>query len=206
MEVAISTLERPEGKTQRRYKPEETRQRILEAARGLFRDRGYSNTSTADLAMAASVAEGSIYYHFGSKQALLAELGRAFARGMVAAMLGSELPGTFIDPGKMVERCFQYCVTYGNPKEMLGLQDGSADGLAFKDAARSVVIRFVEDNMRASPMASDHFVSIPVAAALSYAAVHEAMDRALCCDSDAERHAVIGETARFVRAACGFCS
>jgi len=48
-----------------------TRERLLEAARELFTTTGYHDTTTPILAHRAGVAEGTIYRHFPSKQALL---------------------------------------------------------------------------------------------------------------------------------------
>ncbi len=48
-----------------------TRDRLLEAARELFTTDGYHATTTPLLAKRAGVAEGTIYRHFPSKQALL---------------------------------------------------------------------------------------------------------------------------------------
>lgn len=48
-----------------------TRDRLLEAARELFTTAGYHATTTPLLAGRAGVAEGTIYRHFPSKQALL---------------------------------------------------------------------------------------------------------------------------------------
>ena len=48
-----------------------TRNRLLEAARELFTTTGYHGTTTPMLASKAGVAEGTIYRHFPSKQALL---------------------------------------------------------------------------------------------------------------------------------------
>ncbi|WP_051237826.1 TetR/AcrR family transcriptional regulator [Lacticigenium naphthae] len=46
-------------------------QDILEASLLLFAEKGYSNTSTKDIAQAAQVAEGTIFKHFGTKENLL---------------------------------------------------------------------------------------------------------------------------------------
>ncbi len=196
---------------QRRYKPDETRQRILEAARTMFRAKGYANTSSADLAIAAGVAEGSIYYHYGSKRALLAELGREFAEGMVAAMRGDsegEEKLAQLDPGVMVERCFAYCDVYGDPHEMLGVSGkNDADKEQFESVSRDVVIKFVEEAFEATvKVYGNPGINVPVAAALSYAVVHDAMMRITHLEDKDASGAVIQETMRFVRAACGFPS
>ena len=55
------------------------KQRILDAAFSLLRDRGYHGTSVDDIAAAAGVAKGSVFYHFGSKKNLLIVLFRQTA-------------------------------------------------------------------------------------------------------------------------------
>ncbi|MEX2155622.1 MAG: TetR/AcrR family transcriptional regulator [Gemmatimonadales bacterium] len=57
-----------------------TRQRLIRAALELFTSRGYHDTTTAQIAKKAGVAEGTIYRHFASKQQLVNELYRAAQR------------------------------------------------------------------------------------------------------------------------------
>jgi AcrR family transcriptional regulator len=52
-------------------KSEETRTRILEAALGLFRKRGFGKATMRDIAREAGVALGAAYYYFDSKDALV---------------------------------------------------------------------------------------------------------------------------------------
>jgi TetR/AcrR family transcriptional regulator, transcriptional repressor for nem operon len=51
-----------------------TRERLIEAARFLFWDRGYAGTSMADLLEQAQANSGSFYHFFESKEALLREV------------------------------------------------------------------------------------------------------------------------------------
>ena len=51
-----------------------TRERILEAAAGCFEDRGYDETTTAEIARRAGIAVGSIYDYFQDKRAILLEI------------------------------------------------------------------------------------------------------------------------------------
>ncbi|KPV41739.1 hypothetical protein AN478_01345 [Thiohalorhabdus denitrificans] len=51
-----------------------TRQRILEAARHLFTERGYFNTSLQDIRRESGLSIGSIYHHFTGKEELAREL------------------------------------------------------------------------------------------------------------------------------------
>src|SRR3954447_2914846 len=49
---------------------EATRERVLSAARRLFGERGYEQTSIEALLEASGVARGALYHHFPSKTAL----------------------------------------------------------------------------------------------------------------------------------------
>lgn len=55
-------------------KSELTRQRILDAAAKVFRARGYSGTRLIDIANVAKMKTGSLYYHFDSRERLVAEI------------------------------------------------------------------------------------------------------------------------------------
>jgi AcrR family transcriptional regulator len=48
-----------------------TRDRIVEAADGLFYRRGYEHTSFSDIADAVQISRGNFYYHFKSKDEIL---------------------------------------------------------------------------------------------------------------------------------------
>jgi TetR/AcrR family transcriptional regulator, transcriptional repressor for nem operon len=48
----------------------EARARLLEAARGLVRHRGFSATSVDDVCATAGVTKGAFFHHFASKEAL----------------------------------------------------------------------------------------------------------------------------------------
>jgi AcrR family transcriptional regulator len=72
-----------------------TRQRLIRAALELFTTRGYHDTTTAEIAKKAGVAEGTIYRHFLSKQQLLNELYRAALRWATKIALDAE---TAADP------------------------------------------------------------------------------------------------------------
>lgn len=73
-------------------KSELTRQRILDAAAKIFRSEGYSGARLSDIAAAAGIKTGSLYYHFESREALVEQvlhLGIAVARQHVEEAVGA---------------------------------------------------------------------------------------------------------------------
>lgn len=58
----------------RRAQGEESRGRLLETATELIAERGYAATSVGEVCRRAGVAKPALYWHFGSKEGLLAEV------------------------------------------------------------------------------------------------------------------------------------
>ncbi len=65
---------RPYASERRKAQAAETRLHILEAARRLFTEHGYTGTTINAIALEAKVSQETVYAIFGSKRALLAEL------------------------------------------------------------------------------------------------------------------------------------
>ena len=62
----------------RRRAPKERRLELMNAAQTLFLEKGIQHTSVDDIVMAADVAKGTFYVHFGSKDILLMALQQRF--------------------------------------------------------------------------------------------------------------------------------
>lgn len=62
---------RPELRLTQAEKAAESRRRVLDAALSCLIDRGYSNTTTLEIASRAGLSRGSQLYHFPKKDALL---------------------------------------------------------------------------------------------------------------------------------------
>ncbi|WP_439684134.1 TetR/AcrR family transcriptional regulator [Cupriavidus oxalaticus] len=57
-----------------RERTEATRQALLDAARTLFVERGYGDTSTPDVCAAAGITRGALYHHFADKRDLFRQV------------------------------------------------------------------------------------------------------------------------------------
>ncbi len=82
---------------------EETRQRIIAAAERVFYDKGVQETTLEDVARAAGVTRGAIYWHFANKTELLLALHDAVPlpqENMVAQELQADPP----DPLALMEK------------------------------------------------------------------------------------------------------
>jgi len=67
-----------------REKAAENRERILNAAAGLFRAKGFGGVGVADIMQAANLTHGGFYGHFASKDDLVAQASRRTMRGAAA--------------------------------------------------------------------------------------------------------------------------
>lgn len=197
----------------RRYDPAETRSRVLAAAHMLFSTKGFVRTGTADIAREADVSEGSIFYHFGSKQKLLEELGRRHGELMIAFMQGDDALED-LEPGIIVPRVFEFM---RNNSMLEGMAAESCEPVArtklmnnaeiepFYHAAKHTVVGWVERHMAAAfAKRGIDGIEIDIAASFTHHFVGEAIDRIFATDDAAEQARVERETIRFMRAACGY--
>jgi TetR/AcrR family acrAB operon transcriptional repressor len=95
----------------RRTKDEaqETRNRILDAAELTFSERGVSRTSLEDIAQAAGVTRGAIYWHFKDKSDLFAAMVNRVTLPMEAMVARSSDEGVE-DPIALLKACAVTCL------------------------------------------------------------------------------------------------
>ena len=98
---------------------QQTRQRILDAAYRLFRRRGYSRVSMDEIAAATRVTKRTLYYHFQSKDHLLAQVLEEQHRLAVAAFktFGEALSGS---PEAIVDGLFRELAVWADRPRWAG--------------------------------------------------------------------------------------
>jgi AcrR family transcriptional regulator len=74
-------VKRPYRSPRRHEQMEQTRNRVLDAATGLFVEHGWDGTSIVAIAAAAEVAPETVYARFGTKRGLLGEVVQRAVRG-----------------------------------------------------------------------------------------------------------------------------
>jgi TetR/AcrR family acrAB operon transcriptional repressor len=82
---------------------EETRQRIICAAERVFYDKGVAETTLEDVARAAGVTRGAIYWHFANKTELLLALHDAVPLPQ-ENMVAQELLADPVDPMALMQK------------------------------------------------------------------------------------------------------
>jgi AcrR family transcriptional regulator len=80
-------------KSQKVAQGQQTRSRLLVAARELFGARGYNDTSLDDIVAAAGVTKGALYHHFESKEDLFRALFEQVKRDV-----SEDVGTTFLQP------------------------------------------------------------------------------------------------------------
>jgi AcrR family transcriptional regulator len=99
------------GSVERRTRERaETRQRILEAAREMFVERGYEATTMRAIADRIEYTPTAIYHHFRNKEALLGELCAIDFRALGAAF---QKIGRIEDPVERLRRAGQAYIEFG---------------------------------------------------------------------------------------------
>ncbi len=94
---------------------QETIQRIVDATREVFLERGYAGTTIEEIAKVADVARASVYTYFGSKRDLLLAVGEKAAdyTGLYIERLG-EVGTTRLGLRQWVEEYFDLLDIYGS--------------------------------------------------------------------------------------------
>jgi AcrR family transcriptional regulator len=88
------TSEAPPPKGLRPARTTATRQKLFDASMELIGERGAANVTVDEIAAAAGVSKGTVYYNFGSKSELIAQLLRHGVDILKASLEGAAVGGT----------------------------------------------------------------------------------------------------------------
>jgi AcrR family transcriptional regulator len=139
-------LERP---TQRSQAKADRRAALLEAAAGLFAERGFNGVSIEDLGAAVGVSGPAVYRHFPSKQAVLEALLVGVSERLLAG--GEAVEGAAADAGSRLRSLIGFHIDFalGEP-DTIRVQDRDLDALteAARRQVRRLQRRYIEVWMR----------------------------------------------------------
>ncbi|RJP53830.1 MAG: TetR/AcrR family transcriptional regulator [Anaerolineaceae bacterium] len=124
--------------------PQETRERILEAAVNVFASKGYHDTKVDDIVAESQTSKGSFYFYFPSKQDIFLALVDTFAdllESRLRARVQAETSGV-----ARVDLALRVCLeTFGQYRGLAKIALVQATGLGhvFEEKRRSVNDRFI---------------------------------------------------------------
>ena len=84
--IASKGKKRKIRNTRQRRRAGITRQKLLEAARSVFAEKGLDSATIADITERADVGKGTFYYHFKDKNSVIAELIKSVMGELVAEL------------------------------------------------------------------------------------------------------------------------
>jgi AcrR family transcriptional regulator len=108
---------------------DERRQSLLDAARVLFAEKGYHETTVDDITRSASVAKGTFYLYFAEKREIYYEVVRVFLELVKAAGVAVHAPSG--SPAEFVER------TRENARQLIHVLTANRDltRMAYREAS-----------------------------------------------------------------------
>ena len=144
-----------------------TRERVLQVALALFNERGADRVTTAEIAQAAGINEGNLYYYFQKKEQLVLALFEFFAAATIAA---AELePADPADPASdasyqrgWFELMWEYRFFYRDGGALRVLAPSLRDALAVLSRRSQAALRHVFLLLRANGLmhASDSEIDV----------------------------------------------
>jgi len=119
-----------------------TRKRLVRAALDLFTSHGYHATTTPAIAARAGVAEGTIYRHFPSKEALLNEVFREAQRWAITVVREGESVRQVAAPDRLRRIATRLVATAQKDAALVRMLLRSRDDVDLDDHSREALREF----------------------------------------------------------------
>lgn len=127
----------------------ETRSRIIDAAENIFHEKGVAQTSLADIASAANLTRGAIYWHFRNKSDLFTAMCERIRLPMEAMVEASINEGDKDPLGQMRKLCVFILRDTATNLQSRKVRDIVFHKCEFVDATDPIVVRQQECLLRA---------------------------------------------------------
>lgn len=145
----------------REERKEATRQKIYEAASELFLERGYDDTSVADVTRSAKVAKGTFFVHFPTKVNLLAEMGEAQLERALDIVEGASRMSSW-PFGRQVDHVFRSLARgVDQAPELMRVVvvqrafDAAVGGSASEERLKNLLVELVKTGKRSNELRAD---------------------------------------------------
>lgn len=184
----------------------ETKKKIVDAAKLLFSQRDYFQTTSKDIARAASISIGSFYTYFDNKKEVIIEILSSYLRD---SFIGDDetvgvSPKNDIEMAKslrtIVNRCFalhDFSNGFYNNITMLSLSD-EAIGLIYKEYEESMIYKIKELIVSYAPDIRSS--QLDAAGVIVYSAMKGSIHNIRYCESSLNEAMLIDELVRFLTA------
>jgi len=184
-----------------RREPDEKRERILEAAGDVFADRGFTGSTTAEIAARANVSEGILFHHFGSKRDLFATVAAAYGRGLAEAMFGERPGAELVGPAESIQRAFGYVREHRDLHRVFLVRDPGPGEPASNSAREEIVSALEAVFSRGVEQGVMRAMDCRIAAELMYALVSGALESCFEIDAGSREEEYLRETIQCVAGA-----
>lgn len=170
-----------------KYKKQDKKQAIVEAARELFTNEGYETTTIAHVAKMAGVAVGTVYLYFKNKSELLLGVKGDWEIEFLKTMANPELQTIphHLRARPLIQSCFELCGRQTEMIQMMGVQAQEVGGWESKVPG---LIQQALEVYFAEAVAAGSFrpVDSHVAATIAFGMVQSALYQCFLAEGGAE--------------------
>ncbi len=184
------------------------RDRIVDTAAALFARNGFARTTTAAIARESGTSDGTLFHHFPTKRALLAEVGRREGQRVLdLAFDGVDPAAPPPDPRQLIGPLFDYAHRAPDTYRLFAMDGDLEDLESGFSAKRDLIVGGLAGLLAGwSARGFVRRMDPDVVAALVFAVVDAAVRRLVLEDRWSEREVWESESCRAVRTLLGLAA